>query len=287
MKISILLPYKENYSPSYAGAVSLFINETNKFSKFNKNTTIFGYTNYADKFNDKYTNIETSKKFFSSLNKEYVKNFIKLEEIGFSRFGTSSNNKSLFEKPRTDPLDSKTMKPRKELKDKTKFKQAKYVMITGDKSFSPQNNKDFKEIIRLENKNGENIKVVIISRAGSEGLDFKNIRQIHIIDPWYNMNRIEQIIGRGVRTCSHSSLPFKYRNVCIYLHGILLDNDKEILNKVNKPITILHPGPINRGVEITSEIADSEHSIILNQVENGVAVRMAIIYLLAGSVNRS
>ena len=63
--------------------------------------------------------------------------------------------------------------------------------------------------------------------------------------------------------------------------------NKEILNKVNKPITILHPGPINRGVEITSEIADSEHSIILNQVENGVAVRMAIIYLLAGSVNRS
>ena len=60
MKISILLPYKENYSPSYAGAVSLFINETNKFSKFSKNTTIFGYTDYADKFNDKYTNIETS-----------------------------------------------------------------------------------------------------------------------------------------------------------------------------------------------------------------------------------
>ena len=63
--------------------------------------------------------------------------------------------------------------------------------------------------------------------------------------------------------------------------------NKELLEKVNKPITILHPGPINRGVEITSEIADSEHSIILNQVENGVAVRMAIIYLLAGSVNRT
>ena len=63
--------------------------------------------------------------------------------------------------------------------------------------------------------------------------------------------------------------------------------NKEILEKVNKPITILHPGPINRGVEITSKIADSEHSIILNQVENGVAVRMAIIYLLAGSVNRT
>ena len=63
--------------------------------------------------------------------------------------------------------------------------------------------------------------------------------------------------------------------------------NKDILQKIKNPITILHPGPINRGVEITSEIADSDNSIILNQVENGVAVRMAIIYLLAGSINRS
>jgi len=63
--------------------------------------------------------------------------------------------------------------------------------------------------------------------------------------------------------------------------------NKEILQNIKKPITILHPGPINRGVEITSEVADSDNSIILNQVENGVAVRMAIIYLLAGSINRS
>ena len=62
--------------------------------------------------------------------------------------------------------------------------------------------------------------------------------------------------------------------------------NKEILQNIKKPITILHPGPINRGVEITSEIADSDNSIILNQVENGVAVRMAIIYILAGSINR-
>ena len=69
-----------------------------------------------------------------------------------------------------------------------------------------------------------------------------------------------------------------------YTHQFQLN--KTLFDKVDKPITILHPGPINRGVEITSEIADSEHSIILNQVENGVAVRMAIIYLLAGSINR-
>lgn len=57
---------------------------------------------------------------------------------------------------------------------------------------------------------------------------------------------------------------------------------KERLASLDKPITIMHPGPINRGVEITSDVADSEHAIILDQVENGVAVRMAAIYLLAG-----
>lgn len=58
--------------------------------------------------------------------------------------------------------------------------------------------------------------------------------------------------------------------------------DKKLLDSLSKKIVIMHPGPINRGVEITSDVADSEHSIILDQVENGVAVRMAILYLLAG-----
>ena len=56
---------------------------------------------------------------------------------------------------------------------------------------------------------------------------------------------------------------------------------RKLLHKLNKPITIMHPGPINRGVEIDSDVADSEHSIILDQVENGVAVRMAVLYLLS------
>jgi len=55
----------------------------------------------------------------------------------------------------------------------------------------------------------------------------------------------------------------------------------ERLSQASKPLTIMHPGPINRGVEISSEVADSEHAIILEQVENGVAVRMAVLYLLA------
>lgn len=58
--------------------------------------------------------------------------------------------------------------------------------------------------------------------------------------------------------------------------------NKQMLDGLQKEITIMHPGPINRGVEINSDVADSEHSIILDQVENGVAIRMAVIYLLSG-----
>jgi aspartate carbamoyltransferase catalytic subunit len=60
--------------------------------------------------------------------------------------------------------------------------------------------------------------------------------------------------------------------------------NKKILDGLSKPITIMHPGPINRGVEVTSDVADSDQAIILDQVENGVAVRMAVLYLLAGRI---
>jgi aspartate carbamoyltransferase catalytic subunit len=60
--------------------------------------------------------------------------------------------------------------------------------------------------------------------------------------------------------------------------------DKTLLDSLNKEIVIMHPGPINRGVEITSDVADSQQSLILNQVENGVAIRMAVIYLLASKI---
>jgi len=62
--------------------------------------------------------------------------------------------------------------------------------------------------------------------------------------------------------------------------------DKALLNSLNKEIVIMHPGPINRGVEITSDVADSQQSVILDQVENGVAVRMAVIYLLASKIKQ-
>jgi aspartate carbamoyltransferase catalytic subunit len=66
-------------------------------------------------------------------------------------------------------------------------------------------------------------------------------------------------------------------------YSMMYGLNKQILDSLDKEITIMHPGPINRGVEITSDVADSKQSIILDQVENGVAVRMAVLYLLANS----
>ena len=152
-----------------------------------------------------------------------------LEEMGFTRYGFASHTKSLFANPPTKQVDATTLKPidRMEENDKKNYRPAKYVMITGDKSFSPNNLADLKYITSPENKNGELVRVVLITKAAAEGLDFKNIRQLHMLEPWYNMNRIEQIIGRGVRNLSHCMLPFEQRNVEIYLHATNAVDDTE------------------------------------------------------------
>ena len=72
---------------------------------------------------------------------------------------------------------------------------------------------------------GQDIRVVIASPLVSEGIDLKNIRQIHILDPWYNMSRMEQIIGRGLRNCSHAGLPFSDQNCTVYLHITRYDDN--------------------------------------------------------------
>ena len=136
-----------------------------------------------------------------------------LEEIGITRVG----NKNLFKTPPTKKIDALTKK------SNNIEHPAQYIMITGDKLLSPNNDKEIK-IATKDNVNGEKVKVIIISEAGSEGIDLQNIRQVHILEPWYNLNRIEQIIGRAVRNCSHKELPFKKRNVEILMYGTQLIN---------------------------------------------------------------
>ena len=146
-----------------------------------------------------------------------------LEEMGFARYGNTAH--SLFETPPSEPIDYLSMRGEQETKGE--FHQAKYIMITGNDNLSPDKVGDMSAITQPENSDGKNVKVVIISKAGSEGLDFKCIRQIHILEPWYNLNRLDQIVGRGVRNMSHCLLPHHSRNVEIYLYGTELSNNTE------------------------------------------------------------
>lgn len=99
----------------------------------------------------------------------------------------------------------------------SKSSSSKYCLITGESNHA-STAANIKLINSDENRNGEKIKVVIITEAASEGVDFSNIRQIHIMDPWWHLNRNEQIIGRGIRLCSHKKLPFEQRNAQIFLY---------------------------------------------------------------------
>ncbi len=158
-----------------------------------------------------------------------------LEELGFSRYGSMQQFvKPLFKKGAAlnqEPRDAETMLLRPDfLKTNSAdaFKQAKYMILSGDKFFSQNNAEDIKYATNKANIYGHNIRVILISKAASEGLDFKYVRQVHVLDPWYNMNRIEQIVGRGVRNMSHCGLPFEERNVEVYLHASLSTASEEV-----------------------------------------------------------
>ena len=117
-------------------------------------------------------------------------------------------------------------------KDKTDYhhENNKYMVVTGTNELSKNRDKELRVLLSDENINGEKIKIIIGSAVASEGLDLKRIREIHVIDPWYHLNRLEQIIGRGIRYCSHADLEEKDRNVSIYLYAGILEkcNNKDI-----------------------------------------------------------
>ena len=136
-----------------------------------------------------------------------------LEELGMTRL---SSNDNLFS---SSGRKSKNVK----------FK-GKYSMITGDPIYSKNNSKEIKVINKEENKNGDLCKVILITQAGSEGIDFKNLRQVHILEPWYNLNRIDQIVGRAIRNCSHKSLPLMKRNCQVFMHGSYIDKNEEMID---------------------------------------------------------
>ena len=107
----------------------------------------------------------------------------------------------------------------------------KYVMLTSEVS-----DLDIKTVLNVlkdrSNSEGSKIRVIVASPKVSEGIDFRFVRQVHILDPWYNMSRIEQVIGRGIRKCSHALLPFEKQNCTVFLHVCRLPNStKETIDE--------------------------------------------------------
>lgn len=98
--------------------------------------------------------------------------------------------------------------------EKHKFKQAYYVLLTGDTDKNIDN--EIKIINNADNKNQELVKVIIGTRVSGEGIDYKRIEHVHIIDPWHNNTRLYQVIGRASRHCSHIDLPDDRRIVYVY-----------------------------------------------------------------------
>ena len=99
-----------------------------------------------------------------------------------------------------------------------------YVLLTPNKSYSP----DFEGLVHYATRfrNAEEatnkVKVILGSQVSAEGLDFKCIRELHLLDGWYHLNRVEQIEGRGIRYCSHALLPEAERNCLLYLHAVAI-----------------------------------------------------------------
>lgn len=109
--------------------------------------------------------------------------------------------------------------------------KGKYVLFTSDTS-DAEIKRALVRLKRPENVDGSDIRVVIASPKVSEGVDFRFVRQVHILDPWFNMSRLEQVIGRGMRTCSHSLLPFEHQNCTVYLHVCRLpDGEMETVDE--------------------------------------------------------
>lgn len=133
-----------------------------------------------------------------------------LEQNGFTRYNASGPN--LLKTPD---------------KGRVPLNGMNYILLTGSKDFKQHSQELIDAVNMPENSDGSRIKVVIGTEVVTEGIDFKNLREIHILEPWYNMNRLEQTVGRAIRTCSHASLDMTKRNVNVFYHAIKLPEEDQ------------------------------------------------------------
>jgi hypothetical protein len=110
--------------------------------------------------------------------------------------------------------------------------KGKYVLFAGGKISDFELKRTLQRLKSRSNADGKDIKIIVASPKLSEGVDLRFVRQIHLLDYWYNMSRNEQVIGRGIRACSHQLLPFEKQNCSVYMHVCRLpDSKKELLDE--------------------------------------------------------
>ena len=219
MKISILLPLKENFSPSYAGAVSLFVNDTLKYSKFKKEITVFGQTKFKKKFNKKYYNIGVNKSLFQSQNKNYVKQFIKKEKQLNSKI-IELHNRPIYLKYLVNELknrnyilyfhnDPLTMTGSKSI-DERSFLLNNCHRIIFNSNWSK---KRFLQNMKSDAVNSE--KLIIINQSASKNrISFKNKKKIITFVGKLNRSKGYDLFGNAV-----IKILKKYKNWTAYVIG--------------------------------------------------------------------
>ena len=200
MKISILLPYKENFTPNYAGAVSLFLNDTIKLSKYKKNIQVYGNTSFKKKLLPNYTNLNFSKIFFRSSSKVYVKKFLDIEKIKKSNLIEIHNrpdyinsiyeiNNNIVLYFHNNPLEMKSSKTVKERIDI--FNKTKKIIFNSNWTL----NKFMKGL----NKNYNTDKLEVINQSTSKKIiNFKNKKKIILFVGRLNISKGYDIFGEAI-----------------------------------------------------------------------------------------
>ena len=199
-----------------------------------------------------------------------------LEHLGYERYG---GNPLLKVTSQTGP------------KRRSRYK---YALWTGQTKLSPNKDDEIKIAKSPENARGDVIRVILASDVATEGIDLKCIREVHILDPWYNHSKMHQVFGRAIRHCSHASLPPNMRNVTIYQHASVdAESDKESVDwrtyrvAYSKQTKIDRVSVILRNSAMDALLHDSTHMAKLNKSSSMTADRSTFdIYFAATDIEQ-
>jgi hypothetical protein len=230
---NIVYPSKDlknlDYLHSETGFKRCFTEESNTY-EYTNNALIDGVPfldrnligKYSTKFYKILNNIISTNKGIIFIYSEYKKGgsiplALMLEQNGFEQL--------VVEGKYGEPIvKNKLISPLKRREINPNIPKWRYVLLDGD--LDPKKRAQIIEKCNSdENKEGNLIKVIIGTRVAGEGVDFSRIRQVHILNPWDNLSRIDQIIGRGIRNCSHKDLPPEDRNVTVFLYSAHIRNN--------------------------------------------------------------